>query len=216
MAVASVALFVSLGGIGYAAATGSIDSREIRNNSVRGKDVRNNNLTGKDLRDNRITGADVRESSLGEVPSATSADTAASAASADSLGGLRVLPIRHRSGAVTNGTLLDVAGLRLIVTCEAGDEDMRAITTVANGEIDVISDDAGTADQDVSNLDHQSDTDFNPGEEFPLRSDPTAADHRIYQLHYLGGDGASVSAMLTANESNGGDNCLVSGYAVVI
>jgi uncharacterized protein YjbI with pentapeptide repeats len=89
---ASVALFIALGGTSYAVATGSIDSREIKNNSIRGADVRNsslagadvrdNRLTGADIRDNRLTGADVLESSLGKVPSAGAADTASTANSA--------------------------------------------------------------------------------------------------------------------------------------
>ena len=37
--ISIISLFVALGGVGYAAATGSIDSREIKNNSVRSKDV---------------------------------------------------------------------------------------------------------------------------------------------------------------------------------
>ena len=49
LVIACLALFVSLGGVGYAAATGSIGSREIRNNSVRSKDVRNNGLSGRDI-----------------------------------------------------------------------------------------------------------------------------------------------------------------------
>jgi hypothetical protein len=35
--IASVALFVSLGGVSYAVATGSIGSRAIKNGSVRGR-----------------------------------------------------------------------------------------------------------------------------------------------------------------------------------
>jgi hypothetical protein len=72
MGVALLALFVSLGGVSYGVATGSIDSREIKNNTVRGKDVRNNS----------IRGADILESKLAKVPSAVSADTAATAGSA--------------------------------------------------------------------------------------------------------------------------------------
>jgi hypothetical protein len=90
--VASVALFIALGGTSYAVATGSIDSREIKNNSVRGADIRNSSLTGADIRNNRLTGADIRnnrltggdvlESSLGKVPNAGAADTANTANSA--------------------------------------------------------------------------------------------------------------------------------------
>ena len=232
MAVALLALFVALGGIGYAAATGSIDSREIKNNSVRGKDVRNKTLTGKDVKDRSLTGADVGddslagadvlEGSLGQVPSAASAANAdnatraQSAASADSLGALRVLPIKHRGGDGANQTLFSASGLELFVNCTSGNEDIRARTTVADGEIGAISDDAGTADQDTTNLDHQFADPFNPGEEFDLQSDATAADDRIFQLHYLGGDGTSITAILTANQDVGGSTCVVSGFAVIV
>ena len=78
MGVALLALFVSLGGVSYGVATGSIDSREIRNNAVRSidlrnnqarsKDIRNNDVRGRDIRANTITGGDVDESTLDEVP----------------------------------------------------------------------------------------------------------------------------------------------------
>ena len=58
MAVALVALFVALGGTSYAVATGSIDSREVRNYS----------LTGKDMKKDGVGGVTVKESRLGPVP----------------------------------------------------------------------------------------------------------------------------------------------------
>ena len=41
LVIACIALFVSLGGVSYAVATGSIDSREIANNKIRSMDIRN-------------------------------------------------------------------------------------------------------------------------------------------------------------------------------
>jgi hypothetical protein len=93
LVIACIALFISLGGVSYAVATGSIDSREIRNNTissndvrnnslrtfdirnneVRGFDVRNSSLQGRDIAFNTLTGADINESTLGAVPSATTA-----------------------------------------------------------------------------------------------------------------------------------------------
>lgn len=80
MAVAALALFVSLGGVSYGVATGSINSREIKNNTIRTQDVRNNQLRGRDVRNstirsgdvalNTLTGLDVNESRLGPVPAA--------------------------------------------------------------------------------------------------------------------------------------------------
>src|SRR5687767_14675459 len=80
LVVACLALFVALGGVGYAAAT--IGSAAIVDNSIKSKDVRNNNLRGKDVRTNTLKGADIDESSLGKVPSSASADSAATAAHA--------------------------------------------------------------------------------------------------------------------------------------
>jgi hypothetical protein len=41
LAISMVALFVSLSGVSYGVATGFIDSREIKNNTIRGVDIRN-------------------------------------------------------------------------------------------------------------------------------------------------------------------------------
>jgi hypothetical protein len=83
MLVACLALFLAIGGVGYAAAT--INSAAIVDNTIRSKDVRNENLRGKDVKPNTLTGADVNENSLGKVPSALSADTAANS---DAVGGV--------------------------------------------------------------------------------------------------------------------------------
>ena len=105
--ISCIALFVSLSGVSYGVATGFIDSREIKNNSithrdvlnntlrtfdirnneVRGFDIRNSSIQGKDVAFNTLTGTDISEPSLAEVPSATAADTATTAGS---VGGLRV------------------------------------------------------------------------------------------------------------------------------
>jgi hypothetical protein len=113
LVIALIALFISLSGVAYGVATGSIDSREIKDNTVRSRDLRNNDIRTRDLRNNEIRGRDVRnstvqgrdvalntltgddinESRLGKVASATAADTAGSAASAgnaNTVGGLAV------------------------------------------------------------------------------------------------------------------------------
>jgi hypothetical protein len=63
MVVASIALFVSLGGVSYGLATGVISGREIRNNTI----------TFKDVRKDRLGGGSIKESKLGTVPSAFAA-----------------------------------------------------------------------------------------------------------------------------------------------
>jgi hypothetical protein len=62
--VSTVCLFVVLGGTSYAAATGSIGSRELRNNSVRSKDIRNGDVSSRDVRDRSLLARDFRGGQL--------------------------------------------------------------------------------------------------------------------------------------------------------
>jgi len=74
LVLSALALFVSLGGISYAAAVGRITSRDIANNTVQsrdlrdgglqGRDVANGTLQGRDLRNGTATGRDVADGSL--------------------------------------------------------------------------------------------------------------------------------------------------------
>ena len=67
MVVALCALFVAMGGTGYAAATGAIDSREVKNNTIRGKDVRNGSLEGRDVKNRSLTPIDFKGSVRGRT-----------------------------------------------------------------------------------------------------------------------------------------------------
>jgi hypothetical protein len=96
LVISLVALFVSLGGAGYAAITvtgknvknSSLTGKDVKNSSLTGSDVKNSSLTGSDVRDNRLGGSDILESSLGKVPSAGNADSAGSANNANALNGI--------------------------------------------------------------------------------------------------------------------------------
>jgi hypothetical protein len=90
LVIACIALFISLGGVSWGLATGIIDTREIRNNTIRTQDLRNNDIRAIDIRNstirsrdvalNTLTGSDIAESKLGKVPSAEKADAADDAA----------------------------------------------------------------------------------------------------------------------------------------
>ncbi len=73
-ALALVAIFIAVGGTAYAANT--VGSEDVIDNSLRSIDLRNNDIRGADVRLDTLTGADVDESTLAEVPSAESADSA--------------------------------------------------------------------------------------------------------------------------------------------
>ena len=69
-AMASIAVFVALGGGAYAAV------------HVNGKDIKNHTITGKKIKRNTLGSKQIKESRLGEVPSAARAQSAATADSA--------------------------------------------------------------------------------------------------------------------------------------
>lgn len=64
MLVAVMALFVALGGTSYAVATGSIDSRELKNNTIRSKDIRTNAVRAAEVRRGAVRSSEVGDGSL--------------------------------------------------------------------------------------------------------------------------------------------------------
>ncbi len=73
-AIALLALFIALGGTGYAAS------------KLNGKNIRKHTISGVALKNNTLTGKQIKESTLGTVPSATHASTADSATNATNAG----------------------------------------------------------------------------------------------------------------------------------
>jgi hypothetical protein len=88
MIVALVALFVALGGTGYAVTAlpknsvgekqirkAAVTSQKIRANAVRSGDIANNTIIGRDVRAGALGPREIAESKLGTVPRASIADT---------------------------------------------------------------------------------------------------------------------------------------------
>ncbi len=86
LVISLIALFAALGGTSYAVATNSIDSREIKNGTIQGKDLKNRSIQGTKIQQDKIGGNAVKESTLGKVPSAGTADSAANAGRANTAG----------------------------------------------------------------------------------------------------------------------------------
>ncbi len=158
LVISMIALFVSLSGVSYGVATGFIDSREIKNNEIRSVDLRNNQIRTRDLRNNEVrgidirnstvqgrdvalntlTGDDVKEDTLGKVPSATAADTATTAGTADSVGGVALRKVSYAGQAGDPFVeILNVGGLKLDARCVSGPTalEVRANASLPNGEI---------------------------------------------------------------------------------
>jgi len=161
LVISCVALFVSLGGVSYGLAKGSIDSREIKNNTVRSGDVLNNTLRSKDVRNNTLrtfdirnnevrgfdirnstvqgrdvafntlTGNDIAEPSLAKVPSATTADTAGTANSVATLRTIAPTSVAEGAAAVTLATH---GPLTLTGGCDAAGLNTEAVLQVQTTE----------------------------------------------------------------------------------
>jgi hypothetical protein len=171
LVIACVALFVSLGGVSYGLAKGSIDSREIKNNTIRSKDVRNNTLRTFDIRNNEVRGFDIRNStvrgrdvafdtlsgqdisepSLAKVPAATAADTATTATTANSVATLKTIAPTSLAEGAAAVTLATHGPLTLTGACEdqAGVTHaiLRVQSTEANSAAGSTADAAPPADQ---------------------------------------------------------------------
>jgi hypothetical protein len=80
--MASIAVFVALGGVGYAATT--ISGNKIIKGTVGAGKLKNGTLTSAQVKANSLTGSVINESTLGTVPAAQTATTAVSANTADS------------------------------------------------------------------------------------------------------------------------------------
>ncbi|HET8977051.1 MAG TPA: hypothetical protein VFN87_02775 [Solirubrobacteraceae bacterium] len=82
MAVALTALFMSLGGVGYAASqigtnqirNGAVTTHKLHNGAVTAKKLANNAVNGQKVQDNSLTGNDINVSTLGQVPDAAKLD----------------------------------------------------------------------------------------------------------------------------------------------
>lgn len=90
--LATIALFVSLGSVSVAAGmigtadleNGAVTKKKLHRNAVATGKIRNGAVSTPKLRDEAVTGQKVVESTLGQVPSAASADQATEADSATS------------------------------------------------------------------------------------------------------------------------------------
>ncbi len=79
--MATIAVFIALGGVSYAA-------MKLPKNSVGTKQLKKNAVTMAKIKDGAVSGSKVDLASLGTVPSATNATNASIAANANALGGI--------------------------------------------------------------------------------------------------------------------------------
>jgi hypothetical protein len=98
--VATLALFVALGGTSYAVL--HVGSDDVVDNSLRSKDIRNNTVRSRDVHDRTIRARDVRRDSLGSgVVKESALGTVPRAAEAERVGGATAQDLRLRCPAGT-------------------------------------------------------------------------------------------------------------------
>ena len=160
MGVALLALFVALGGTGYAVSSlprNSVGPKQLRTGAVTTKKLKKRAVTGSRLARNTLTGTQIRESRLGLVPTAAHADSAThadSAGTASALAGSAASAfvgskrIAFGTGAATSTTedeLINLSELGLTVTTD-GDSDTQpnVIVHVPTGYWYVMDENSGT------------------------------------------------------------------------
>ena len=242
LVISVIALFVALGGTGYAAATGSIDGREIKNSSVASTDVKNSSLTGTDVKNNSLTGSDVAESRLGKVPAATTSDraanatnatnatnaanatragtansatTATTATTAGSVGGNTIRKVSYGGGLNTPATtIFSGGGLTLTASCSAAsDIAINATTTKTDSSIyTIVGRDTDFANPLGADLETQA---FDTGTNFDLLA-TGAGNTNLVHFEYNALDGAVATGIIAVDEGGAGTNsCQATGHVIV-
>jgi hypothetical protein len=87
-AMATIAVFIALGGSAYAAtqlAKNSVGSKQLKKNAVTAAKVKNEAITAAKVKKGTLTGTQINASTLGTVPTANSAQTAQTAQTANAL-----------------------------------------------------------------------------------------------------------------------------------
>ncbi len=186
--MASVAVFVALGGGAYAASKARVGTNQIKKGAVKTQQLHKAAVTGFKTANDTMTGDQIKESTLGTVPNSSKVN------------GSQVIQVSYRQpeGSAAQ-TLFSLAGLTVTASCPAGPEVVLDATTDTNGSIIGLSEGPGVDDT------------FNAGEHqvFPLDD---------YQGDLSYGKGASgspqVSAVFLANKFSGTNVCSVVGTVI--
>jgi hypothetical protein len=145
LVIALFALFIALGGTGYAALhlpKNSVGSRQIKNNAVTSSKIKNNAVTGSKVKDHSLTGSDINLGRLGTVPSATNAtnatnashattaDTATNSGAVDGMNLTSFTYLAH-NGDPQATVLNNFEGLTLKASCTAGANNGLTVTATS-------------------------------------------------------------------------------------
>ena len=222
-----IALFVALGGTGYAALKlpkNSVGAKQLKKNAVTSSKVKNHSLTGADIKAGSISGSNIALSGLGTVPNASnaanaanaahaaSADNAAHATNADTVGGHTVVTFSKlvATNTTTPQTVFSLGGLTVTLACDsAGNPTVTGIHgashSLLRGTSDTVGNGLTTYGSSNGDAGHQE-TIFAPSDS---RGTST--------FEYAQADGHVVSVTMYTDDSNtigNFDGCSSSGSAI--
>lgn len=221
--MSSIAVFLILGGA-TAFAAKKIGSNEIKGNSITtGKlkkesvttaKIKKNSISTSKIQNDAVTGEKVKESTLSEVPSAakaTTATTATTASNADKVGGSSLVRFAFNQTSPAGPTqILNLDGLQLIANCPAGSVVLTAQTSINDSEISAENTNA-TANPATFSY-GQFDDSFNVGDTFTANG----ADHTdiFGRVEFTSSSFGEVQVYFHEEDSIGGRNCILNGYAI--
>jgi hypothetical protein len=99
--MATVAVFIALGGSAYAATQlkkSSVGTKQIKNNAVTAAKIKNGAITGSKVQSGSLTGTQINASTLGTVPAATQASSATTATTANALSAPEAIHVVNQPG----------------------------------------------------------------------------------------------------------------------
>jgi hypothetical protein len=205
--MSSIAVFLILGGA-TAFAAQKIGSNQLKANSITTGKIKKEAVTTAKIKKNAVNGSKVNEATLGEVPSAAKATTAANA---EKVGGASLVRFAFNFNAPAGPTqILNLNGLQLIANCPAGQVVLTAQTTVNDSEISAENTNA-TSNPATFSFGAFDDT-FNVGDTFTANG----ADHTdiFGRVEYTSSTFAEVQVYFHEEDAIAGRNCILNGYAI--
>ncbi len=223
LVVASLALAVALGGTTYAATAlpkNSVGAKQLKSGAVSTVKLAKGSVTSKQIKDHTIVAADIAKNVIpslgGKVASATHADTADVAHTADvagSVGGAHFTTIDYRVGPGTPATPIVAAnGLTISASCDGAGTLLLSLSS-ATGDAQY----ALLATDDTGNVRGDS---FNAwtGDAFDIAARLGLPDLTRESLHltYQNPGGKPVVVDIAADNAafNGATACYAGGYAI--
>lgn len=186
----------------------AVRASEIKKNAVTKSEIKQNAVTGSKVADNSLTGSDVNESTLGKVPSATAADSAARAGSVSTLRPFGPVSVAEGGAAV----LVTHGQLAVVATCVADLTDTNAVvdlrsTVAALGGGD---DDGGPITPGTPLVIEDAGADDAPG------GDPDTSDGYDDQFFATVAGSSTISGTVNSIANADTSSCTFSGFVVIV